>query len=100
MKATDPERPDLDKMWTLQIDVPLIQTLFYAVSNDKRFSEALLAAVEKHKQRWSKGKLKDDCEGFISLGLTAAACLAKGRGLEVNVESEYVPGYLIGDGFG
>jgi hypothetical protein len=99
MKGADPELPGAPKMWVLQIDVPLIHTFYYAISDKKEFNEALLAGVEKHKQHWSKGKLKDDCEGFTSLGLTAAAALAKGRGLEIAVESDYIPDYLIGDGF-
>ncbi len=92
MRATDPNRPDVSaRDWVLNIDVPLIQLLFYAVAEDPRFSQALAQGVELHKAYWSAtAERRADWEGFVSFGLTALAVLGADRGLPVDVESEYL----------
>jgi len=91
MKATDPEKFDVPKSWTLHIDVPLIHSFSYAVSEDGRFQDAMVEAIKKHKKFWSStASRKDDWEGFLSLGLSAVSAIGVGRRCTMDVQSEYL----------
>lgn len=101
MEATDPDRPDIHaRDWVLNIDVPLIQLLFYLVSSDARFGGALLEALKLHKKYWTAtAQRKQDWEGFVSFGLTALAVLAAERHTPCDVESAYVLTHCTRDRF-
>ncbi|MFD7813291.1 immunity 49 family protein [Streptomyces sp. NPDC059785] len=72
--------------------------LFYRVlrADPAEFNEALVDALNWHKTYWT---WDDDRQisnrGFVALGPLAIACLAKERGLPVEVESEYLPKALL-----
>ncbi len=91
MEATDPDRADiLARDWTLNIDVPAIRLLFYAIARDKEFDNALNEAIELHKQYWTATpKRRKDPNGFLSFELTAMTVLATERNVPFDVQSEY-----------
>ena len=97
MDATDPERADvLDKSYTLLLDVPAIQCLLYALSEEKDFAPAIVRAAESHKKYWtSTKKRREDWDGFLSIPLLGIAALARDRGVAFDLDCDYVPGHLV-----
>ena len=63
-------------------------------------SEKLTEALELHKLKWSTEKNTMDTRGWVSLPLLAAAIVAKrGKGMSIDVESDYIPKWLIDGDF-
>lgn len=93
LEATDPQRSDIRTPdWTLNIDVPLLQHLFYVQKMDPDFAEQFPKAVELHKKYWtSSKKLKQDWNGLLAIELTAIAILARDRNVQFDIDSEYIP---------
>ncbi|MEU5691987.1 immunity 49 family protein [Actinosynnema sp. NPDC020468] len=72
--------------------------LFYLLTQreDAKFNESLAKAVELHKQYWTATRERaTDPEGFIAWQLLAIACLAKDAGIDITVESDYLPRNLL-----
>ena len=67
----------------------------------RHFNDALAEALTSHKKYWgSTEKLRNDLNGVVSLRLTAAAALAYDRGINLAVESDYLPAsWVRGDHF-
>lgn len=59
------------------------------------FQSALVAALEAHKKFWGTKANSPDPDGWLALGPLALCCLARDRGVRVNVESDYLLPYLI-----
>lgn len=60
------------------------------------FNEALVTALEYHKEYWTDGEeRRNDINGNLALGPLAMTCLAYDSGIELHVESDYLPKYLI-----
>ena len=97
MQATEPGQPDIvSPTFTLHIDVPWIQCLFYAAAEQSEFGEALANGVGLHKKYWAKtATRRDDWDGFLSFPMLAAAALAHRRNLPFDVDSEYLPMRLV-----
>ena len=97
MTATDPDRPDVAPVsdWVLFIDIHIIRLFFYLTDADERFGQALSLAAEDHKKYWSKASHKSNPAGFLSIPLLGVAALAYDAGLRFDVESDYIPGWLI-----
>lgn len=97
LEATDPEREDIVRSdWTLKLDVPQLQHLYYVNNQNVEFAEQFPKAVELHKQYWSSTKnRRNDWEGFVSIELTGLAAMAYDRGISFVVDSDYVPSDLI-----
>jgi hypothetical protein len=95
--ATDPKEYDTDyHNYLLRIDVPQITVTFYCLGEKKELTESMVNAVQRHKEFYSSNKkLRDDVDGFFSLGLTAIAVEAQARGLKLGVESNYLPPALL-----
>ncbi len=56
------------------------------------FNQVLTQAVRQHKEYWSSSEAqRKNPDGWVSFILTAVAALAHTRGLEVTVESDYLP---------
>ena len=66
-----------------------------ATGHSADFQTALVAALEAHKKFWGTKAKSQDLEGWLAWGPLALCCLARDRGLPVNVESEYLLPYLI-----
>lgn len=100
LEATDPERVDLaDEEFVLNILVPEMQMLFrLAIGEIAPFNEALQFALERHKKYWSKGSRKRDPDGYLALGPLAISSVAFDAGMPIDVESEYLPKWLLEGG--
>ena len=97
LDATDPEQVKLsDEDFVLNILVPEMQMLFrLALGEFAPFGDALLFAIERHKKYWSKGKRKEDPDGYLALGPLALLSIALDKGVPVEIESAYIPRELI-----
>jgi|GEM_PF-1914607 hypothetical protein len=97
LEATDPTRPDVDNIsYTLTNSVPNIALLMYVVSKDVRFEEGMQNALQKHRQYLGESKENaHNFGGFIATDLLALAVLGMNAGLRFEVESPYLPMYLI-----
>ena len=61
-----------------------------------RFNEALEAALVAHRGYWTKTKeRRDDPRGFLALDALGLACLARERGMAIDVESDYIPAWIV-----
>jgi len=97
MQATDPARPDIiNEAYTLNLDVPAFQCLFYVLSEDADFADALVRAAQLHKKFWTAGKRKrEDWDGFLSIPLLGIAALAHDRKLPFELDCDYIPMHLV-----
>lgn len=97
MEATDPDRPDIQKPeWVLNIDVQTIRVLFYTLEGSEEFENALIHALELHKKYWSKTKQRRrDYLGFLPIELNGICAIAHDRGINFDVQSEYLPPVLV-----
>lgn len=89
------EDATVDPARTRHLAVPAIEVLLAALQSEKDFNSKLSSALEMHKKYWSKGKRKDQSEGMMSIPLLGVCSLAHERGVDVRVESDYVPGHLV-----
>lgn len=100
LDATDPENVKLsDEDFVLNILVPEMQMLFrVALGEIAPFETALEFALERHKKYWSKGKRKQDPDGFLALGPLAISSVAFDAGIPVKIQSEYIDRALLENG--
>lgn len=67
-----------------------------AEGDEDRFNAALEAALVAHRAFYSADEeRRDDPSGFLALGPLGLACLAHDRGMRVDVESDYIPAWII-----
>ncbi|ANP49547.1 hypothetical protein J2Z21_009786 [Streptomyces griseochromogenes] len=60
------------------------------------FNEALAEALQLHKGYWTADEKRvNDLGGSVALGPLAISCLAYDAGFPINVESDYLPKYLL-----
>ncbi len=70
---------------------------------EKEFNQNLILALEAHKEVWSQKKalnrggtpLCRENEGFLSWGCTALAAMAYDKGWKLEVESDYMPSFMV-----
>ncbi|NGY64501.1 immunity 49 family protein [Lentzea sp. NEAU-D13] len=75
---------------------PPMELLYYVLDRDAdRFNESLERALDLHRQHWSAADRATNPDGFIALAPLAMAVLAQEVGIEVRVESDYLPRYLL-----
>ncbi|MEU7478313.1 immunity 49 family protein [Lentzea sp. NPDC042327] len=99
MAATDPERLTVSPPeYALRLAFPVMNTFLNMVrsNHEREFNEALAQALEQHKAYFTAdSKLADDPRGLIALAPLGLACIAKDSGLNVEVESDYLPKHLV-----
>jgi hypothetical protein len=97
LTATDPDREDIRAWdWTLRLDVPRMELLFYALTRDNDFAGALDKAVVRHKEYWTKTEeRRRDPIGFLAIELVSLAVIARDRQIPISIDSEYLPPSLI-----
>jgi hypothetical protein len=97
LKATDPERPDINnRFMTLAIGVPQIEVFLHTVTRDEQFGMTMQRAVENHKAYWAKPKdHARSFRGFIAIELLGLAVLGTDAGLSFDIQSPYLPMNLI-----
>ena len=96
MKATDPDLIRLGSLSTvLNISIPEIDLLYRLIENDKNaFNYALNKALEHHKRFWGTEQFKNHPEGFIAVGILGLVSIAHSKGINIEVESDYLPKYI------
>lgn len=71
---------------------PPVILLSQLVAGDREgFALALADALEEHRDASGVGGNQGDSDGFVNTRILALACLARARGWEVPVESDYLP---------
>ncbi|WP_116248438.1 Imm49 family immunity protein [Nocardiopsis sp. FIRDI 009] len=71
---------------------PPVVPLSQLVAGDREgFALALADALEAHRDAFSAGDKRGDSRGLVNTRLLALACLARARGWDVPVESDYLP---------
>jgi len=97
MQETDPIKHDfVNEKYVLDIDVPIIQCLLYALSEDADFTAAFARAAQMHMEYWTSTiERRRDWDGFLSIPLLGIAALAFDRNLPFEVDCDYVPMSLV-----
>lgn len=71
---------------------PPVILLSQLVAGDREgFALALADALEEHRDASGVGRNQGDSDGFVNTRVLALACLARARGWDVPVESDYLP---------
>jgi hypothetical protein len=100
LEALNALHPDLLKMmsaeFALDILTPEIEMAFRLADGDAAgFNKSVTFAIERHKSYWSKGDRKGDPVGYLALGAIAFSSLAVDTGIEVDVDSDYLPMTIV-----
>jgi hypothetical protein len=98
MQGADPEADTVaGAEMVAQIFYPPMELLYLLTQReDAKFNESLAKALELHKQYWTAtSERATDPGGFIAWRLLAIACLAKDAGVDITVESDYLPKNLL-----
>ena len=87
-----------DSQYISDLSLPVMELGLRLVEGEPRaFNDALEHALLRHRAYWSAHEeRREDVTGYFALGPTAMACLAKERGIVLDVESPYMPKALIG----
>ncbi|MBE8517541.1 immunity 49 family protein [Amycolatopsis sp. H6(2020)] len=100
MDGTDPDAVrNTPRRAMLQLIYPPIEMFYHLLRrDDEKFNASLARALEQHRSFWtSDEELVDDPDGFLALAPLAIAVLARSAGMNVDVESEYLPSnFLLG----
>ncbi|MFG3495849.1 immunity 49 family protein [Streptomyces sp. NPDC047928] len=90
---------DAEEMTKLRY--PPIMMLYRYLRNDVAgFNDALADAVRWHKEYWTADEDRaENILGIVALAPLAIACLAKANGLQVDVQSGYLPQALLDFGW-
>ncbi|MFI1398184.1 immunity 49 family protein [Streptomyces sp. NPDC020681] len=96
--GTDPEAPHIaDAELMLNILYPPMEVFHrYQLQEPEPFNSALEKAVTWHREYWSGDEARAvSGAGLVALGPLAIACMAFDADIPVEVESEYLPRYLV-----
>ncbi|MEU4083007.1 immunity 49 family protein [Streptomyces aureus] len=96
--GTDPEVAHVaDKETLLKILYPPVNLFYRLVKPDPgEFNEALTDALTWHKEYWTDNEARSlSSDGLVALGPLALACMAFDNGFPIEVESEYLPRFLL-----
>ncbi len=96
--GTDPNRPSIagpDLM--LKIVYPPLEAFHrYHLQEPDQFNRSLEKAVAWHREYWTSDEARAKSgTGLVALGPLAIACMAFDAGIPVELESEYLPKYLL-----
>jgi hypothetical protein len=96
--------PDIkQKFWVYYMNEFLIAFKSLADDNEVEFNQNFIKAIKAHKEVWSQKKalnrggtpLCRSNEGFLSWGCTALAAMAHDKGWKLEVESDYMPNFMV-----
>lgn len=96
--------PDIKKkFWIYYMNKFLIAFKSIADNNEAEFNQNLIKAIQAYKEVWSQKKalnrggtpLCRENEGFLSWGCTALAAMAHDKGWKLEVESDYMPSFMV-----
>ena len=97
-EGTDPDTIRYaDPSSVLLIMYPPMNLLTHLIQGDQeKFNTALTQALELHKDYWTRDEERAlSSESLIALAPLALACLARDAGFTIDVESPYLPKYLL-----
>lgn len=97
MDGTDPDTARFTPPSAmLQLVYPPIRMFYYVLRRDtEKFTEAYVAALERHRAFWTAEGREDDPSGFLALAPLAVAVLARTVGMTFDVRSDYAPANLL-----
>ena len=98
IKGTDPEvLQAADRSLMLRVLYPPLNLFYRLLQGDgERFNVELVKALESHKEYWTaEESTAAQVSGLVALGPLAMACLAYDGGIAIEVESGYIPKYLL-----
>lgn len=101
LEATDPKLNmydvnDESTQFVLYIEEPLIRVWMAALMNkEDYFNEQLEDALLLHKKYYSFGDKCEESDGWVSWRLLAPTIFAHDSGINIKVESEYLPKWLV-----
>jgi hypothetical protein len=96
LDATDPETLGMSKALALQYYYPTMRLFHYVATQEAEgLNSALAEALELHKKYWGRQDRAKDPQGLIAMGPLAMACIAIDVGIELTVQSEYLPRALL-----
>ena len=83
------------------LDRGVIEILMTVADGDQRLlTERIGSALSNHRVYWTKSaERREDCRGFSSLPIAAAAAIAVDEGMTVEVESDYLAMGLVTPGW-
>ena len=88
--------PNTPEELVTRLIYPPMELLYHVLNRDAdRFNASLERALVLHRQHWSAGDRATNPDGFVALAPLAMAVLAQEVGIEVRVESDYLPRYLL-----
>ncbi len=96
--------PDIkQKFWIYYMNEFLIALKSLVADNEAEFNQNLIKAIKAHQEVWSQKKalnrggtpLCRSNEGFLSWECTALAAMAYDKGWKLEVESDYMPGFMV-----
>ncbi|MGW4383549.1 immunity 49 family protein [Kitasatospora sp. NPDC004531] len=96
--GTDPEVATVaDRDILLKLLYPPIAAFYRLVQRDEeKFAEAMQRALELHREYFTADRERaDGAESLVSLPLMGIACLAREAGLNVEIESDYLPKHIL-----
>jgi hypothetical protein len=87
--------PEPERTKALELFSPLIEMFRYLMERDADgFNSALEKALNWHKAYWSEND-PASVDGLVALAPLALACIAHDAGMDIEVESEYMPQGLL-----
>ncbi|NBE56525.1 immunity 49 family protein [Streptomyces boluensis] len=101
VEGTDPDRLQAADRQLMQLVLyPPLNLLFRLIAGDTdRFNVELAKAVEWHKEYWTGDEQRAaQPSGLVAVAPLALACLAYDGGVPIDVESDYLPKYLLRGG--
>lgn len=93
-KNIDPER--LDFAWSIMLPFLMLCRIVVGGDPEGEYDEIFEDGMEQHEYIWQTEEMKIDPEGWVSLPLTAAACLIyDNKGIRFSKDTPWVPRWLV-----
>lgn len=98
LEETEPERVKVGSVdYALNVVVPEIELLYRLLLGEEAgFNTALEFAIQRHQKYWTgSADKKLNPLGFVAFGPLALSCLAQEMGIQVYIDSDYLPRRLV-----
>lgn len=88
----------VDDEYALQIAFMPVAMLSAVMDNDEElFNRQLTEALQSHREYWSHPERSVDPAGYIAWPILALVCFARDYGMDIQIESDYLPSALCGE---
>lgn len=97
LAATAPEQlTGASEEYVLSIIVPQMELLYRVMLQDAEgFNKALAKGLDAFTKYWRQGDRRDNPQGYLALGMLAIASFAHEAGMPIEIESDYLPTWLV-----